>query len=327
MGYLIESLTKKEGKIGVVFISHSSKNFENVKNQIINQFSDEGIEYFISAGQISIGDDFKKVINYHLDGASCGVVVLSSESLHSSWVWYEMGWLLAKQRCLFYVLGDIENEDDKNLIQSLAGKENYTNDFNILKEKLKKYTPVWGRFGPDGPGGYNSHRDILTNLKQARITISFSLPLGEAYTKQKISESSLSFGYQLVRFGKEDFVKHLAYDRYKDHWLEEGKCYYGKVEIINNTEDQEGNAIRIKADCIIPIHKILGVTFLPFFEVKEPLSSEMVKKAIEPEKFEVVVTETSIRTNITTIYFLLPMEEKRGRISENNKRYNYIYPL
>ena len=322
MGYLIESLTKKEGKAGVVFISHASENIDDVKLQIISQFNNEGIEHFISSGQISCGDDFKKVINYHLDKASCGVVVLSQNALKSDWVWYEIGWLLARQRCLFYVLGKI-NENDIKQIQGIAGKDNITDNFEDLKRKLKEHTPIWGNFGPISGGVYYLHEDILKNIKQARISISFSIKSDNSAKEFIENNQNLSFGYKFIRFGRENCVKHPAYMLYENHWHRENNKYYrGKVKLTNNAKCQN---INVKADCIIPIHKILGVTFLPFLEVREPLS-DIIQESINQENFT-KVGHTEKFENIQRTYFLLPLRKKWGIISEENREYNYIYPL
>ena len=126
----------------------------------------------------------------------------------------------------------------------------------------------------------------------------------------------VKFGYLLVRFGTDEFLKETATDSERKDAILQNEEIFGKSHYDRNQ----------KLFCItlpIKIHKTLGVQFKPFVDVLDSTKLNDVMELLQKnEKFDDVKISGSL--NKQRIYFLLRSISET--MTPEGIRNNYIYP-
>jgi hypothetical protein len=101
-GFRVRRTVTERERVGEVFISHVSDDEERIRDVVTKRFSDRGIPCFLPDTDIEPGENWLDRLEQAMGRASCGVVVLTENSLPSQWVWYETGMFQGPNKPAYY---------------------------------------------------------------------------------------------------------------------------------------------------------------------------------------------------------------------------------
>jgi len=295
--------------LGVVFVSYCRVDRQSVKNVIEQCFIGHGVPYFLDELDIFPGDAALTKIENALAQASCGVIVLSPKSIRSQWLWFETGVLVGKDTPIIpFLLRPPDNP--KTFIRDLPDfirRYQITDDVYELVDSVRKHVFEFGHLYKE----QELNRRVFPILRQAMVTLTLHID-------QRIVES-MSFGYLLVRFGREDVVEHpMNY-----LLLDEAQILNHPVSARSTEYDQKKNVLKI--DYVIPVHPKLGAKYKPFVDVSDLKNIKQVIEILQENDFQDVKQSGSAERQ--RIYFLLPLEGRHVVQSPDGILDNYLYPL
>lgn len=270
----VEPLQERE-RVGEVFISHVSKDKDRIRETIIKEFDNKGIPYFLSDEDIEPGENWLSRLEQATKRASCGVIVLTEASQDSRWVWYEAGILQGLNKPIYpFLLDDVEIAD----IPEFVSQNQVTQTTSDLVQTLEKEVREFGQIAK------------ATDLEPEdlrRVTITMTLEVNE-YSQRVVN--SLSFGYQLIGFGKSS---------------PEGD---GREELL--LMPIEADSVVRKQDAVkieysVPLHRKFGVEFKPYVTVDDISDVDTVISMLEDDVFR--DPNQSGSGERQRVYFLLPI--------------------
>lgn len=298
----VEPLQERE-RVGEVFISHVSDDEERIRNIVTKKFDGKGIPYFLSEIDIDPGENWLDRLEQAMKRASCGVIVLTENSLSSQWVWYEAGILQGLNKPIYpYLLDDIDIGAVPEFVAQKQVSGTITELVQTLEEDVREFGEIAEKtkFDPE-------------SLRRVSITLTLNV---ENYSQRLID--SLSFGYQLIGFDKPS--------------SEAG----GREELLLMPLDadsvvKESNAIKIEYS--VPLHEIYGVEFKPYVTVDDVSDVDQVLSMLEEDIFRDASQSASGERQ--RVYFLLPidLDEDEGLLESGNiisdgdgNLNNWLYP-
>lgn len=315
MAVIIEPLLGKDAPVGTAFVSYSREDEQDVKNVIESNFKTLGIPYFRDVKDIAGGAIPIEELDKALDGASCGVIVLSPKSVESKWVWFEAGVLIGRGKPVIPFL--IKTYDKEGFIKNLPEfirRYQVVQSVDDLIKAVRGYVFEFGNLFGDP----HLNKKIMPQLKQAKVTITLRIP--------EDIKDILKFGYLLIRFGREDVIGHPA----NVPLLEEGgiinKAVFAKAVGYDKREEI------LNVEYLLPVHEKLGVKFKPFVDVHDLSKIHNIVSTLKANGFSDVAQSGSAEKQ--RIYFLLhngiSIVKSPDGILDNylkGKLDNYLYPI
>jgi len=297
MNVFVEYLKNKEA-IGKVFLSYSSDDSQDIKNYLINQFDNQDIPYFFDKIDIEGGQNFLSRIEKAIDASSCGVIILSENSLKSKWLFFEVGYLLGRYKSVIpFLLHSSKWEIIKPELPEFISNLQIEKDLNKLIQNVNKRVFLFRNFFDDT----QLNEQVFKSINQTRLTVVFkNFPY-------ELLEKAV-FGVLIIRFGEEKALSEHANERY----AEEGRIINKAItsrKVITDKVLQSQHKDEVKVDYIIPIHKKLGVQFKPFIEIDTIYRNSIMEVLKENEVKEQKLSGSPEKQRI---YYLFP----EGSISE-----------
>jgi hypothetical protein len=125
-----------------VFISYSTKD-QTAKNYIKEVFDEAGITYFLDEVSLELGEDIERSLEENLNRTNFTVLLVSKNSLFSTWVSLESIHRLRQQEyskttTFLPVLVDLEVMDLEFPIEMINHYKNKHDELEALREKAKK---------------------------------------------------------------------------------------------------------------------------------------------------------------------------------------------
>lgn len=306
----VHPLHGKERPIGSVFISYSRLDENPVENLIVRSLRQADIPYFIDTKDIGI-EKTASVIKRLIDDSSCGILVLSKNSMKSYWMWYEMGLLEGLGKRIFpYSL--MYGEEQAEFIKSLpafVSEYNIPNKIEDLIQTVRQETFIAGKLSR-----HDSLRpDIFSDLKEASVDLIFD----------KVPETlfgQMKFGVLLVRFGSESNDKKVYVDdvQARDQVLV-------NIPLSPSARSNDFKGGKLKVTYTIPVHRVLGTTFKFFIDVKSLDAVEAVTDMLKAQGAEGV--SASMSAERQRVYFLVPEKDIPVSQSSPHIQNNYMYPV
>jgi hypothetical protein len=278
MGSVFVEPLKGRERVGEVFISHVTEDEERIRETVVNEFINSGIPYFLSAEDIAPGENWLDRLDQATSRASCGVIVLTENSLDSQWVWYEAGVLQGLGKPTYpFLLDDI----DMNAIPEFMSQKQVTETTAELVGTLEEEVREFGQiaeatgFDPD-------------DLR--RVTITMTIDTAD-YPESLIE--SLSFAYQLIGFDM----------RTSSAEVDRDELLLMPVEADSVVRNPGG----IKVEYSVPLHERHGVEFKPYVEVEDTSDIDSVISMLEDDIF--IDPNQSASGERQRVYFLLPIDD------------------
>lgn len=303
----IEPLQERD-RVGEVFISHVSDDEQRIKKSILHNFTGEGIPYFLSNEDIEPGEDWLERLEQAINRASCGVVVLTENSLESEWIWYETGLLDGLNKPIYPLFLD---DIDMSEIPEFITRKQMSREISELLETLQGEVRELGEI---------SRETGFETGDLRRVTITMTLDT-DGYPATLID--SLSFGYQLIGFGSP--VQSEAEGE------EDGREELLLMPRGADSVVRESNAIKVEYS--VPLHKTFGVEFKPYVEVENIADIDSVINMLQADIFR--DPNQSASGERQRIYFLLPIDldadqdplESGNVVSDGSGNLNnWLYP-
>lgn len=283
MGSVFVEPLQERDRVGEVFISHVLDDEPRIRETLTRAFDQEGIPYFLSDEDIEPGDDWLNRIEQATGRASCGVVVLTENSLDSQWVWYEAGILQGLKKPIYpFLLDDVDMEQ----VPEFVSRKQVTRTTASLIETLAGEVREFGEIA--------EATDFETEDLR-RVTITMTLDT-DGYPETLID--SLSFGYQLIGFKKPS--RSSATDGSRQERL--------LMPIEADSFVKESNALKVEYS--IPLHTRFGVEFKPYVVVENTADVESVIAMLDDDIF--LDASQSASGERQRVYFLLPIGLEEG---------------
>lgn len=309
MSVHIKALHGREQPVGVVFVSYAHEDQQSVKNIIEQRFIHAGIPYFLDESGIKGGEPVVQKIESALNKASCGVIVLSPQSLQSRWLWFETGVLVG---------------NNTTVIPFMIKVDNRSKFIKELPDFIRRFQIVWDiddlvsavRDHIFHFGGILEDEDlaarVASKLKQARITFTLQLNKGGI-------RDHMTFGCNVVRFGREDTLEHPM----NEPLLREATLINKPVPARSISYDEESGSLQV--EFILPVHETLGVKFKPYVDVADVNFLGDVESILKKNGFRNVNRSSSPEQQ--RVYYLLPLDDSLIVTSPDGILDNYLYPL
>lgn len=270
----VEPLQQRE-RVGEVFISHVSDDEERIRDVVTRKFSERGIPYFLSDTDIEPGENWLDRLEQAMGRASCGVVVLTENSLPSQWVWYETGMLQGLNKPIYpYLLDDIDFGAVPEFVAQKQVSETVSELVQTLEENVREFGEIAEATDFDAE-----------SLRRVSITLTLD---AEEYSQRLID--SLSFGYQLIGFDKPS---------------PEGG---GRQELLLMPVEADSvvrESSAIKVEYSVPLHEKYGVEFKPYVTVEDVSDVDEVISMLDTDIFRDASQSGSGERQ--RVYFLLPI--------------------
>ncbi len=312
----IEPLRGKDKPIGSVMIIYAREDYKVFEDVLEPRLKSEGIPYFLDVERIKPGDEWLKKLENAYETSSCGIPILTPNSVKSPWVWYEIGVLHGKGKTIlpFLYLVNISEKEKTKFINSLPEfitRPQYSTNPDEIIESAKEHIFFFGKFF-DNP---ELNKRVVKKLTQLRISL-------ELENVNEVVAQNLSFGYQIVRFGIFEIIKNEPFNTELEECDRIHKIFYHaskSYDKINKT---------LKVDFTIPIHRRWGTTFKLFVDVSDLSLIKDVIKILKDNELEDIKPSGSGEKQ--RIYFLVP--EKYINITKEPYESfeilnNYIFPV
>jgi len=273
MGSVFVEPLKGRDRVGEVFVSHVSEDEARIRESVIGEFVAQGIPYFLSDEDIAPGEDWLDRLEQAITRASCGVVVLTENSLGSEWVWYEAGLLEGLGKPIYPLFLD---DIDLSRVPEFITRRQLIQEPPQLAETIQEDVHEFGAVAEKTDFDASEFR---------RVTVTMTLDTG-GYPRSVVE--SLSFGYQLIGFG--------------------GPTGDGREELLLIPLDadsvvQESNTTKVEYS--IPLHETHGVEFKPYVTVEDTADVETVISMLDDDVFRDASQSASGERQ--RVYFLLPI--------------------
>lgn len=310
----IDPLHGKEQPMGTAFICYSRKDFTHLKNTILFAFDNREIPYFLDKKDIVRGERWLGRIKLALNNSSCGVIVLTPQSINSPWIWFEAGILHGKDTPIIPFIINISDEEIEEFIKQLPpfiSQIQVIKDVNELIDIVSGYTFKFMDVFPKDKEELNKR--VLKKLKQVKLTFILK-------NVDKDLQYDLKFGYQIVRFGLWGIIQKEPHNLDLDETDRVHRIVYNEKFSYNETTNA------LKVEYILPVHNKWGLTFKLFLDVDDLKKIGDVKSLLDSNNFLDIAQSGSGEKQ--RIYFLIPaefcaiVEEPYHKILNN-----YIYPV
>ncbi len=313
MNVWFEPLHGLEYPLGTTFICYSRKDSQNVE-KILHEFGTRGLPYFIDVEGISGGELWLHKLEQALDNASCGVIIITPESINSPWVWFETGELFGKNTSIIpFIMGVSDKKDEIEAF--IQGLPQFIRQFTIIKEidhlikEVEKHTLNISDIFPDE----KLNGKVLSKLKQAKLILVL-----EDDEEKYLLNRGLKFGFKIVRFGRWDFIIDEPHNLDIDETERVDKIIHIDKLLY------EKNSNLLKAEYILPVHKKWGLSFKLFIEGYDMKEINKITSILEQNGFKIGQRESDEKNRI---FFLIP-QEKCGIIEDDDETSNnYLYPV
>lgn len=308
MSVFVEPLFGKEESIGTAFISYSRKDELFVKKVIEISLDKNKIPYFLDKKDILVGKPTEEIYN-GLSNATCGIVVISEDSMASPWIFFEIGLLEGMDKTIIpFIINKYNNPDFINTIPDFIRQYNIISDTQTLINAIRAETFLSQALSKD----IEIDSSVVEQLRQVKIHHIINIP--------KSIRPYIHFGYLLVKFGQNIAISQVSDVFAKNH----GKLLLKTIPPIRRDEDSLTNTLKITF--YIPVHKKLGVQFKPYIDVTNLDLQDAVVKILEDERMEDVSISFSAENQ--RIYFLYPTSAQiNTTITPEGIKNNYLYPL
>lgn len=306
MGSVFVEPLQERDRVGEVFVSHVTEDKGRIRETLIDEFVREGVPYFLSDEDIEPGQNWLDRLEQATSRASCGVVVLTENSLNSQWVWYEAGILEGMGKPIYpFVLDDIEMER----VPEFVSRKQVSRDVSALLGTLEEEVREFGEI---------AEATALDPQRLRRVTITMTIDTAE-YPASLVE--SLSFGYQLIGFDKPSQASSTDVDR---------------VELLLMPIDADSvvrESDAVKVEYSVPLHETYGVEFKPYVHVENTADVDAVLSMLREDVFRDASQSASGERQ--RVYFLLPIDlgedeppEESGNVvpDGDGNLNNWLYP-
>lgn len=302
MGSVFVEPLKERDRVGEVFISHVSEDEDRIRRSLLGDFVEDGIPYFLSDEDIEPGENWLARIEQATNRSSCGVIVLSENSLDSRWVWYEAGILQGMGKPVYpFLLDDIDAGRIPEFVSRRQLTRNSSNLLATLGEEVREFGQITEatHFDPE-------------DLRRVTITATIET---DGYPESLVD--SLSFGYQLIGFGSNS----------------ESGSRIERLLMPLEADSVVRESGMIKVEYSVPLHRRHGVEFKPYVEVENASDVDSVIEMLDADVFRNPAQSASGERQ--RVYFLLPIdldedEEpiESGNIVDDGDGHlnNWLYP-
>jgi hypothetical protein len=123
-----------------VFFSHGGEDTFMVKDFFGPKVRSSGAELFIDEGEVSYGDDFRKIVYSELHICDELLVLLTPSSIKRPWVFAELGAAILRNSYIVAIRYGVSEEDLRSLgIMSILGTKKLLvpDDFDKYVQQLK----------------------------------------------------------------------------------------------------------------------------------------------------------------------------------------------
>ncbi|MFB6108483.1 MAG: toll/interleukin-1 receptor domain-containing protein [Haloplanus sp.] len=306
MGSVFVEPLQERDRVGEVFVSHVTEDKGRIRETLLDEFVREGVPYFLSDEDIEPGQNWLDRLEQATSRASCGVVVLTENSLNSQWVWYEAGILEGMGKPIYpFVLDDIEMER----VPEFVSRKQVSRDVSALLGTLEEEVREFGEI---------AEATALDPQRLRRVTITMTIDTAE-YPASLVE--SLSFGYQLIGFDKPSQASSTDVDR---------------VELLLMPIDADSvvrESDAVKVEYSVPLHETYGVEFKPYVHVENTADVDAVLSMLREDVFRDASQSASGERQ--RVYFLLPIDlgedeppEESGNVvpDGDGNLNNWLYP-
>ena len=252
-------------------------------------------------------------IEQAINSASCGVIVLTPQSIRSPWIWYETGRLVGNNTTIIPFIMSVNDGKTTEFINQLPqfiSRIQIISDINRLVNVISNYIFRFSDIFPKEKDEIN--KKIKNKLKKVKLT----------FLLEDINEElhyCLRFGYQIVRFGRWDVINNEPFNLDLDETTRIHKIKH----IDKSSFDIKSNEIKI--EFILPVHNIWGLTFKFFVDVDNLKQINNVMRILEENKFIDITQSDSGEKQ--RIYFLIPKEYCKVVEEPDRILNNFIYPV
>jgi len=302
----VEPLQGRE-RVGEIFISHVTQDRARIRETVIEAFADRGIPYFLSDEDIDPGENWLNRLEQATSRASCGVIVLSEDSLDSQWVWYEAGILQGLNKPTYpFLLDDIDMAAVPEFVSQTQVTQTPSNLVQTLEEEVREF-------------GQIAEATDFAPEELRRVTITMTIDT-DGYSTRLVN--SLSFGYQLIGYGKQSPA---------DPDDDDGRAELLLMPIEADSVVRESNAIKVEYS--VPLHETHGVEFKPYVNVDDVSDIDQAISLLDDDVFR--DPNQSGSGERQRVYFLLPIGlepgddlEATGNIVPDGDGHlnNWLYP-
>ena len=303
--------------IGSVMIIYARKDYKVFEDVLEPRLKSEGIPYFLDVEQIKPGDEWLQKLENAYKTSSCGIPILTPNSVKSPWVWFEIGVLHGKGKIILpflYLVNLSEREKSKfiNSLPEFITRFQYSTNPDEIIESAKEHIFFYDML-------FNNpqlNKRIIKKLTRLRISL-------ELENVNEVVAQNLSFGCIIVRFGSFEIIKNEPFN------TELEEC----DRIINRTFYHDSKSYdkinqTLKVDFTIPIHRRCGTTFKLFVDVSDLSLIKDVIKILKDNELEDIKLIKYKYGEKQRIYFLV--SEKYINITKEPYEgilNNYIFPV
>jgi hypothetical protein len=301
--------------VGSALIVYSSADKQIFEDVLQHRFQKAGIPYFLDLKDIDPGDEWEHKLEEAYKRTSCGVPILTPNSVTSSWVLYEIGFLRGRgKKVVPYVnTSNLSPPAKKKFLDSIPQfikKIQFKEDPDRIVQTVKHEIFLVENLFDNS----DLNKRVIDKLVQLDLTL-------ELDDIPRSIEHELKFGYQVVRFGRWEFPTKEPHNSGTDEMDRLHKPFYNAVP------QYDTKTHTLKIDFIIPIHKKWGTTFKLFVDCNRLEIIKQVQQLLENNGLDDVRQSGSGEKQ--RIYFLVPegdiavVHEPYENITVRN---NYIFP-
>jgi TIR domain len=313
----IESLMGEDVPLGSVLIVYAREDVRIYEDILKLRFELAGIHPFIDFKEINPGDEWYAKLEQAYKRSSCGVPILTPNSITSPWVLYEIGFLCGRGKRIvpYLYTANMDGKKKKKFMDEIPQfikTFQYSDDPDRIVDTVKRQIMVIDKLFDNA----ELNKRVIEKLVQLKMTLELEDVL-------RSLQEALSFGYQIVRFGRWEIQKNEPFNSEIDETDRLHKIF------DKNVVQYDEETHRLKIDFIIPIHRRWGTTFKLFVDCREGGLVKDVQQLLIANGLEDGVQSDSGEKQM--MYFLLP--EKRGLhiVQEPYQnivvRNNYLFPV
>ncbi len=284
----ISSFTPGEELYFGIFVSHSNADNTDVLYPLTDDGIAQGIDFIFDRNFLANGDDFKRKILRYIN-CYAGVSVITSKSINSPWVNYELGMLASMDIPVFIydpeklltetkVLETINDQHIRQFAPTYSDRQELYDDLKKLTIYKDLYTADTTALNPDK---FNT----IFNEKCDKVMIRIEC---DEFEKYKEYFSQCEYKILLINFGLYDALDRSD-NRFCERCKKAGQCYGEVIKDFNDEnveccllnkvlnsgkiffegddniyeKENQDKAIFTKSTLMLhlPIHKKYGVTF------------------------------------------------------------------
>jgi len=314
----VEPLKGKDIPIGSVLIMYSSAQRKIFDHVLKDRLDREGIPYFLDKEQIKPGDTWLDNLEQLYRATSCGIPILTPTSMKSPWVLYEIGVLSGKDKKIvpFMYTANLSDKEKERFLKSLPEfisrlqwSDEPENVVDVIKGHIFHIENLFEDQALD--------KKVIKKLVQLKLAIELEECSADL-------AHDISFGYQIVRFGRWEFQQKEPFDSELSETDRLHKIFY-KHEKMHRSGSQI-----LKVEFAIPVHRKWGTTFKLFVDMDELKLATTVQQLLVRNGFTDV--QQSHSGEKQRIYFLIPQECDAVKIVEEpyegvKIQNNYVFPV